>query len=309
MGRLFDTRLEKIMSHFCVLVVGKDAEKQLAPYEEFECSGTESEFVKTIDKTDYFIKLYNEEESYLMARNLSTGALEEIYNERGAVLPQFIGEDRHMICPEGYTFVKVKYCEVPKYADFATFMSHMDSTRILHPGEEPDLKRNHKFGFIQVDENGNARSFKRTNPNAKWDWYTEGGRWDNFFLLKKEVQKAYKAERSSIAFKRDIDIDGMIDIAKTSALKEWDKVRLALNGERWIPLETLMNEPGTALQTAARTYWKQPAVQLVRDTLGTFISADTIDTFLLDREAYEKRYTEAPFITYALLKDGVWTDS
>ena len=32
----------------------------------------------------------------------------------------------------------------------------------------------------EIDEQGNKRYGYRCNPNAKWDWYSEGGRWRGF---------------------------------------------------------------------------------------------------------------------------------
>ena len=40
------------MSHFAVMVIGQDVEKQLAPYHEFECTGRDDQYVKNIDVTD-----------------------------------------------------------------------------------------------------------------------------------------------------------------------------------------------------------------------------------------------------------------
>lgn len=39
------------MSHFTVLVIGPDHEKQLAPFHEFECTGINDEFVQDVDVT------------------------------------------------------------------------------------------------------------------------------------------------------------------------------------------------------------------------------------------------------------------
>lgn len=39
------------MSHFSVLVIGPDPERQLAPYHEFECTGRDDEFVQDVDIT------------------------------------------------------------------------------------------------------------------------------------------------------------------------------------------------------------------------------------------------------------------
>jgi len=40
------------MSHFNVIVIGDDLEKQLAPYHEFECTGNDDQYVQDFDITD-----------------------------------------------------------------------------------------------------------------------------------------------------------------------------------------------------------------------------------------------------------------
>jgi len=49
------------MSHFVVLVVGNDHEKQLAPYHEFECTGINDEYVEDVDITDEVVDLIKED--------------------------------------------------------------------------------------------------------------------------------------------------------------------------------------------------------------------------------------------------------
>ena len=39
------------MSHFTVLIIGENIEEQLQPFHEFECTGTNDEYVKTKDVT------------------------------------------------------------------------------------------------------------------------------------------------------------------------------------------------------------------------------------------------------------------
>lgn len=40
------------MSHFAVMVIGAEVEKQLAPFHEFECTGTNDEYVQDVDVTE-----------------------------------------------------------------------------------------------------------------------------------------------------------------------------------------------------------------------------------------------------------------
>jgi len=48
------------MSHFTVLVIGDDPERQLAPFHEFECTGTDDQYVQDIDITKEARKKYEE---------------------------------------------------------------------------------------------------------------------------------------------------------------------------------------------------------------------------------------------------------
>jgi hypothetical protein len=45
--------------------------------------------------------------------------------------------------------------------------------------------------------------YDNTNPNGKWDWYSLGGRWSDFFKIKN------KETCLDCALKKDIDFEGM----------------------------------------------------------------------------------------------------
>lgn len=76
-------------------------------------------------------------------------------------------------------------------ADRAEYDSDADYVRDMYgyaevkPGCEPDLSDEHKYGYFRVDAEGNVTEvINRTNPNAKWDWYSQGGRWNGILKLK-----------------------------------------------------------------------------------------------------------------------------
>ena len=54
------------MSHFSVIVIGDDVDAQLQPYHEYECTGTEDEYVQDMDVTgdrqDEWVKVDNKHE-------------------------------------------------------------------------------------------------------------------------------------------------------------------------------------------------------------------------------------------------------
>lgn len=48
------------MSHFSVMVIGPNIEQQLAPYHEFECTGTDDQYVQDIDETAEQLEAFKE---------------------------------------------------------------------------------------------------------------------------------------------------------------------------------------------------------------------------------------------------------
>jgi hypothetical protein len=52
------------MSHFRVLVIGDDYEKQLAPYHQFECTGRDDKYVQDIDVLDEQREIYERDTTH-----------------------------------------------------------------------------------------------------------------------------------------------------------------------------------------------------------------------------------------------------
>lgn len=71
-----------------------------------------------------------------------------------------------------------EYASGERDEDFTSFVQGWYCYATLGPNEQPDIEGAHRFGYIRVDEVGGAiKVVKRTNPNAKWDWYVVGGRY------------------------------------------------------------------------------------------------------------------------------------
>jgi len=63
--------------------------------------------------------------------------------------------------------------------EFAPWAASYYGYPVIPSGTEPDTDGACKFGYIQND-----RVIKRTNPNAKWDWWVIGGRYRDRLVLK-----------------------------------------------------------------------------------------------------------------------------
>jgi hypothetical protein len=195
------------MSHFSVLVIRhpeQDLEALLQPFHEFECTGTDDQYVQDVDVTDEARKEYESrfESRYRdMNGKLHEPYEDEFYREPTAEEIAKIGPIAGSGCghgmswssrdwrdgrgyrtkihflPEGWEEIQVATRDVESFAAWA---NDWYGNEILKAGERPGEA--HCHGYIQLDRDGEvARIVKRTNPNAKWDWWVIGGRYSGKF--------------------------------------------------------------------------------------------------------------------------------
>lgn len=208
------------MSHFTVLVIGPDPEKQLAPYHEFECTGEDDEFIQDIDVTQGVREEY--ETATTTKYKAPDGTLHDAYDDlfyRELTSEEYllIGTMAGTGCGHGLSWrskdwgdgkgyrAKVHFLpaewenvEVPKKdcMSFTEYCVEYEGKPQLTPtGRSLEQRENagklgegYKYGYTLVDEITNEviQVIDRTNPNKKWDWYVLGGRWTGFFKLKKD---------------------------------------------------------------------------------------------------------------------------
>lgn len=198
------------MSHFTVLVVGPDVEKQLAPFHEFECTGRDDEFVQSVDLLPKLREQYVQEDATTRRLRDTAGVLHHPYEDRFYRDPtdeevakhgnmngsagyvgglSYVSKDwgdgrgsraKVQYVPEGYEEIQ---CTKASIMSFLEFVQDEHEYKILTRGHAPSEE--HKYGWITLNEAGEvAAVIDRTNPNAKWDWFVIGGRWTGFFPLK-----------------------------------------------------------------------------------------------------------------------------
>lgn len=251
------------MSHFTVLVIGPDYKKQLAPYHEFECTGTVDEHVQTIDDTDEMRKTY------------------EQHAENGE--------------------------------SFLSFLDGWVSRPVLTPGEEPDLEDAHKWGWIEVDADGNVvKTVDRTNPNRKWDWYLVGGRWTGYFPLKRGAAGATgepglmtpgaKPGTADQCRWGDVDIERARREAAEKGRAEFDEWRRAFEQhgkpKSWAEVR---EECGENVDKARAIFNAQPAIKAMPRVWGCPVA-----TYGFDEDTYVKRCAARALVPFAVVKDGEW---
>lgn len=268
------------MSHFTVLVIGDDVEKQLQPYHEYECTGIEDEYVIDVNMDDE-VKEYLERELFVGPRK-----------DNGEVDYQYY-EDR----------AKENLVEWEKM----TRLEYLKSKDLTEDEIEEEIRDYHGF---EKKEDGSW--YRRTNPNSKWDWWVIGGRWAGFFKMKPDGE----GEAGSAGFfgtpakdgyvdvvrKKDIDFEGMLKESEDKAANDYDKVYNVIKDTPVAESWESVRERIKPIEDAREYYHNQERVKAYRelDVWGS------VDEYQVDRDVYIQREKNRTFATYAIVKDGKW---
>lgn len=348
------------MSHFGVLVVGGDPKKQLAPFHEFECTGLDDEYVQSIDQTadarreyeshketryqdpegklhdpwqDHFYRDFSAEERIKHGNPMGTGSGDGIsWSSQEWKDGRGYRAKVHFV-PEGWTEVTVPTSSVES---FATFVEGWYGHKTVNHGAVPDVADEHKYGWVQLDENGQVvQVIDRTNPNKHWDWWQIGGRYNGFYKLKGEamatavgvvgapglnsMDEDYETpgpDRADQCRKRDIDFPAMEAESMQKAEERYNLFALVTRGcpphKAWTEVQQAYatgatdadGEPVVNWEPARKEYDAQPAVKALRANKETFWFNP--DEFLIGREGYIDRGRRNSGVLYAVVKDGQW---
>lgn len=197
------------MSHFAVIVVTTNRptdengllDEQLQRFHEFECTGTDDQYIQDIDQTQQLREEYETAKADRLRD--PAGGLHEPWADRfyRDPTPDELQQHRpfgtggngkiswaskdwgdgrgyrpkvHFV-PDGWQEVEVPRREVESFAEF---VAGYHGTEIVPFGEKPDLAKKHKYGYALTDAKGViVKVVRRTNPAKKWDWWTVGGRY------------------------------------------------------------------------------------------------------------------------------------
>lgn len=280
------------MSHFAVMVIGNEIEKQLAPFQENNMGDCPKEYLQFNETETEYIQKY-EEESVEMIQS-PTGERYYLWDNRFKV-GTFPNETK--VIPADHITVSVAHKD--RYATFEEFMQDW-------AGSEKRDPETGKYGYWE-------------NPNKKWDWYTIGGRWTGFFRMKSgaagEVGRpglmtpVAKQGTADAALKRDIDFDGMRSEAGEEAAERFDKVfaLIAPHINTFIPWDRMRDEvhPGD-IKAAREAYHAQDAQKSLQKGEDRDLRWSNVEEFLCSREDYIQRARDAASCPFAVLKDGQW---
>lgn len=199
------------MSHFVIAVLTEkgtveEVERLMAPYHEFECTGWDDSYVQNIDITEKAREAYeNATSRMLKLEELRLSAYDDMFyreptEDERAKIGFFGGTGgngefswhskdwndgqgyrtriRHV--PEGWVEIEVPRSETQSFAEF---IEDWYGYKTIVVGSQPNLEKEHKFGYAEIDEAGEIfRVIDRTNPNKFWDYWVIGGRWNDYLI-------------------------------------------------------------------------------------------------------------------------------
>lgn len=264
------------MSHFAVIVIGEDAEKQLAPYHEFECTGLDDEYIQTIDQTAENREEWeaSEKENYSSFREFLSdyhGRAEVAFGET----PDLTHEHKY-----GYTLLN-------------------EAGEVLQTFDRTNPNR--KWDWYQVG--GRWNGFFRLKPGRTALLGQPGLQVINPNYRPPEYNTA------DVCFKGDIDVEAMRREAGEKAARDYDLLTSLTEGLpealSWdAAIEKFTCGAVTDWTRAREFYHAQPKVAALKKDKGTLWW--NLEDFSCTREEYIENAENKAVLTFAVVKDGQW---
>lgn len=284
------------MSHFSVLVIGKNVEKQLAPYQENNMDDCPKKFLKFKDVEAEYKKKYKSEKHEMIL--LKDGTYVSKYDKG------YQKADGTPILPSGAKMVKANFNKL--YKTFDEFMKQYGD----YEKRDPKTK---KYGYWE-------------NPNKKWDWYEVGGRWTGYFKLKAGAKgtvgrpglmtAAPEAGYVDKAKKKDIDFNQMFEESEKEARKNYKLVQRFFGGtiptiKTW---DEILKNKKISIEKQRALYHSQPPIKQLRDgNMEGYTEKEMqylrwvdLENFQFSEDAYAANARRGAVSTFAVLKDGKW---
>lgn len=249
------------MSHFSVAVIANDVneiEDLLAPYQENNMGDCPKEYMKF-----YNIESEEREEYEKVAITRIKGPDGMLYgpDDKQFEVENADGETETKF-PPGY--VKV---EVPLKELYKTFEEYMEDYR----GYEKDEETGH-YGYWE-------------NPNARWDWYQLGGRWQGTLLVREDCE-SYQGSKGLLGASAHED---------DSAPKNY----------KWVDIAKIKDVQWIAMQELKKRERAKCWVELLKESKEHRLLYGITDT--MTKEEYVNKNTH--FSTYAVITpDGEWCE-
>lgn len=265
------------MSHFTVIVIGNAVKEQLQPFHEFECTGSNDQFVQDVDVTEEMLASIAEGESIEEALSYH-GIEDKIVDDESKV--EKVGDE----CLHKYGYAIVKDGKLVK------------AVNRTNP--------NKKWDWWVIG--GRWSGYFRLRPGAAGMAGTKS--WTN----RGKPSKPGYCDSARIG---DIDFDGMRAEAGESAGKEWDlfhkHVGDCVQGFRkWDEVYKTEDSEATRLEYHAQPLRKR--IEELRSDMS-LLSEDRefffwcrAEEYLCDRDTFVQQARDRAIAPYAVVHEGRW---
>lgn len=188
--------------------------------------------------------------------------------------------------------------------------------RVVEDESQVDREGKHKYGYAVVRDGELIKAIDRTNPNAHWDWYQLGGRWNGFFAMKPGTEGETGSpglmtapageNRADQARKGDIDFEGMRAEREAEAREQYQKFH-ALVGDLPKPRswDEVREEHAGDIDKAREAYHEQPVIKQLREDRD-FIWEDNPGRFYVTEDEFAQVARDRAIMTFAVVKDSQW---
>ena len=333
------------MSHFSLLVVGSDVDTQMIPFQEHSSTGKcPKQYLKFEDAEEECLKSYETDtakEFYCSSSSTEGQVLsKELYNK---IANTAVGNTTTLFFKKSDLGGFSAYFELNEYYDCSYYIDrkvsenrvwikvvkihdnndHPDETicfegtieveRVNAPRVFPAKEKYITFDQYMKEYNGYGERDAETgrygrweNPNAKWDWYTVGGRFNNFLLLKNGL-------KADSARKGDVDWETMKNDAGHAAAERYDLFQRHFGK---LPVNVSWEDSITKFDEdydAARNFYRNQDRVVEYDKKCRELNIgngfyDSPDDFLISKEQYVENARRDAIRTFAVLIDGTWNE-
>lgn len=272
----------------------------LAPFKE---ETDDERYIAFCDEEDEMRKKYAADTTERV--RLPDGSLVSTYDDQFRVPGSFgtsFGKNPSHVVPDSLAVEKVPFTTL-----YATFEAYAKD----YCGHDGPDKKTGRYGYWR-------------NPNAKWDWFSIGGRWTGFYPLKKGAKRELGRPGAfdnkpdpggDIVRVSDIDFDGIAAKSRERMTKFWGEWIRWLDGEKFpafegpraqaldVGLLRVVREPVTTKAAGERVIsWEGTVAK--DDDRRHWSDVATI----VDEATFFRDYAHAfdTLTTYAALDDDGW---
>jgi len=273
------------MTHFSVLIIGDEVEAQLQPYHEFECTGTNDQYVIDVDKTDEAradYEAHRDDPDYPTFRAF----LEGWYGADKVIGP---GQEPDRNGEHKYGFVRVNASgEVIQYIDRTNPNKRWDYWRV--GGRWGD------FFLLKPDTHGER-------ADIAWE---RGREFGGSGAAVRDEERETGRVHADIARKGDIDWEGMAAERMRNAGRDYDTWLRKDHGRldsAWI----YGIEYRPEVDASWKAFWENGRTGPTQEEREAWRSARST-TDLESRDDFMHKAARRAGVARAIVKDGVWME-